>query len=287
MVQWSISSLAELFRGTREPPVDMEHYPEAYVDDFSQIESSVLMAHDFIHDVTDDEFVRIYSLIKRRPEARSEGFLHDIVYQAAALMLGLRPRSQKEFEAVFSQLARSARHWRVGYVSRNYVAYLKKSFSDLPVRKNDGRERLLKRLRDRNSPIKDAVVVQAPPQMEKMSEVIMDFAEPLLKDLERTSGIEMDDQLQKNIIIFAIFAWNAALLPAPEREKMKKSIITGLPRPLNAKDFELAASYWFDELIKRKKEFFSDNRRYIVDFEFSGSGDTLYLNVMSCWQHNG
>jgi hypothetical protein len=138
--KWSISSLRDLFRGTQEPPTDMERYPEAYVGDFSLIECSVLMAHDFIHETTDDEFAGIYSLIKRRPEGRSEGFLHDIAYQAGALVLGLKPRSQREFEAIFSRLARSARFWREGYASRNYIAYLKKSFSDVLAKKNSGRE---------------------------------------------------------------------------------------------------------------------------------------------------
>ena len=88
----------------------MEHYPQEYHQIFFAIEKNVLFAGDLI-EIRDEEIARLYNLLRRKPDGRSEGFLHDCLYQSAALVLGLRAVSQGEFEAVFDQLASSARGW--------------------------------------------------------------------------------------------------------------------------------------------------------------------------------
>ena len=73
---WVISSLQELFRGARLPPSvgDMERYPEEYVPFFYFIEGHVIQACDAgRQDPIDDEFARIYSEMRRRPEGKSLG----------------------------------------------------------------------------------------------------------------------------------------------------------------------------------------------------------------------
>lgn len=130
---WSISSLPELFRGARLPPSseEMAHYPEEYMPFFYLIETYALQACEAIgRDLIDDEFVRIYSEIRRRPEGKSLGFVYDAVYQAAALAMGMQSFSQAEFEAVFNQLAASARGWKEGYSSRNYIRYLREHLKE-------------------------------------------------------------------------------------------------------------------------------------------------------------
>ena len=129
---WHVDSLRTLFRGDRRPPPDSEmaHYPVEYVHFFYGVERSVLLFASATREPTDDEFVAVYSLMRRRPDGRSVGPLHDIVWQAAALTLGLRPWSEDEYTAVFGQLARSARHFRMGPTSRNYMDYLKSSIGD-------------------------------------------------------------------------------------------------------------------------------------------------------------
>lgn len=128
---WAIFSLQELFRGARLLPSrgEMERYPEEYIPFFYLMEGHVIQACDVSRrDLIDDEFVRIYSGMRRCPEGKSFGFVHDAVYQAAALALAMESFSRAEFEAVFDQLARSARHWREGCASRNYVRYLRENF---------------------------------------------------------------------------------------------------------------------------------------------------------------
>ena len=64
-------------------------------------------------------------MLRRRPDGRSMGFVHDYLWQAAALILGTRPLSQAEFEAIMARLERSCRTFEMGPGSRNYVATLK------------------------------------------------------------------------------------------------------------------------------------------------------------------
>lgn len=124
---WSVSSLRELFRGNKSPPSDMDHYPPDYCGHFFFIEEHLLTVCDAMGDRTDQEMEEIYSALRRRPDGRSLGPVHDFLWQVAALMLGRHALSQAEFEAIFGQLERSARKWALRPVSRNYVEYLRSS----------------------------------------------------------------------------------------------------------------------------------------------------------------
>ena len=127
IVRWPVPALAELFRGSQTPPPDMDHYPEAYVPHFFFIESHVLTVCAIKGDRTDQEMEEIYSMLRRRPDGRSLGAVHDFLWQAAALLLGTQVLSGAEFEALFSALERSTRKWALRPVSRFYAAYLHKT----------------------------------------------------------------------------------------------------------------------------------------------------------------
>ncbi|MBM3836910.1 MAG: hypothetical protein FJ398_02910 [Verrucomicrobia bacterium] len=129
-VFWEAPPLREMFRGGRQPPPDseMNRYPPEYSLYFYLIENHVLLLSDQIGDRTDQELEEVYSLLRRRPDGKSLGTVHDALWQAAALLLGTYALSQAEFEAIFGQLARSARHWAQSPISRNYLGYLRKTF---------------------------------------------------------------------------------------------------------------------------------------------------------------
>jgi hypothetical protein len=124
---WRVESLRALFRGDRQPPPDdvMAHYPEAYVPFFYRVEHCVRVYCDTARTApTDAEFLDLYSQMRRRPDGRSVSALHDVIWQSAALALGVHPWSEAEYTAVFGQLARSARHFKLGATSRNYMDYI-------------------------------------------------------------------------------------------------------------------------------------------------------------------
>jgi hypothetical protein len=94
--------------------------PAIYAPDSTGVEIS-----KFFGDRRDAEMKEISSLLRRRPDGRSLGFVHDYLWQAAALILGTRPLSQAEFEAIVARLERSCRTFERGPGSRNYVATLR------------------------------------------------------------------------------------------------------------------------------------------------------------------
>ena len=128
MVSWQVPALSELYRGSQAPPPDMDHYPEEYTPHFFFLETHVLTVCNAIGDRTDQEMEEIYSMLRRRPDGRSLGALHDFLWQVAALLLGTRILSAAEFEALLGALVRSTRKWGLRPVSRFYTAYLHQTF---------------------------------------------------------------------------------------------------------------------------------------------------------------
>ena len=121
---WETNSLAALFRGDKQPPV-LGDYPEAYNDAFIILDWHVLEISKFFGDRRDAEMREIYCALRRRPDGRSLGFVHDYMWQATALVLGTRSLSQAEFEAIMARLERSCRTFEMGPTSRNYAAALR------------------------------------------------------------------------------------------------------------------------------------------------------------------
>lgn len=128
---WDVPSLRALFRGSRVPP-EMTDYPPEYVPVFFQIERQVLAASRIgalSRVPTDAELEEGFANLRRRPDGRSFGPAHDLVWQAAALALGTFALSEAEFGAIAGRLSRSARSWKKGPASREYVAYLQRTFT--------------------------------------------------------------------------------------------------------------------------------------------------------------
>jgi hypothetical protein len=128
MAQWQVPALSGLFRGDRRPPPDMDRYPKEYTPYFFFIENHVLTVCETIGDRSDQEMEEIYSMLRRRPDGRSLGPVHDFLWQVSALLLGTQVLSAAEFEALIGALERSTRKWALRPVSRNYVAYLHRTF---------------------------------------------------------------------------------------------------------------------------------------------------------------
>jgi hypothetical protein len=124
---WEAKSLRALFRGNNQPPV-LGDYPKAYHACFLLLDLHALEISRVLGDRRDIEMKEIYSWLRRRPDGKSTGVIHDFMWQAAALTLGMKPLSQAEFEAIMARLERSCRTFEEGPSSRNYINALRETF---------------------------------------------------------------------------------------------------------------------------------------------------------------
>jgi hypothetical protein len=122
---WNVPSLRALFRGDKPAPAIPNEPPPAYVPLFFFIEKHMFTFCDGVGDKTDHEFEEAYSNLRRRPDGRTISDLHFFLWQVAAALVGRRPVSAAEFDAIFGRLARSARTFAMGPVSRNYIRILR------------------------------------------------------------------------------------------------------------------------------------------------------------------
>ncbi len=113
-----------------------------------------------------------------------------------------------------------------------------------------------------------------PTSGEKMSEVLFRFIEPYW-------GLAEGKEDYEKLLTIAMIAWNTALLPEGEREEFLnekvKPVLSSLGRGF-LQDFKAIV----ESLIRRKERFFSDNRRFIVDYVLSEvRGNRYHLSVAS------
>ena len=101
---------------------------------------------------------------------------------------------------------------------------------------------------------------------EKMSEVIEDFAAPLL-------DIAHSPEEVKKALMIASFAWNYSLL--------KENGSADVDRDEPALLADPAIRKILDTLVIRKRELYPDNRRAILDFQIMPNGSEYQFNVVS------
>jgi hypothetical protein len=122
-------------------------------------------------------------------------------------------------------------------------------------------------------PFRGEKLVVAPSGQVKMSEVLGDFVEPYM-DLVDT------EQAYRMLLTLAVMAWNASFLPEQERQEMIDRVLeAGIP----SGDDELRAGLKgiVNMLIARKKAYFSEHTRDIIDFEVTDTGEGYRLTVAS------
>ena len=104
---------------------------------------------------------------------------------------------------------------------------------------------------------------------QKMSEVILDFAEPLLRDAP-------DLESEKTAIAFAIICWNIAILKETGDEKVVEETL-GAAGDEAGKELRRFAK----EMMERKQSFFADNKKLILDYQFTEEPEGFHLYVVS------
>jgi hypothetical protein len=111
-----------------------------------------------------------------------------------------------------------------------------------------------------------------PPGARKMSEVLLEFAEPLLDHLE-------DDSLFESAIGFAAICWSISLFPDQEQGSLLKKVVGELAKASKLSRFEVEK--WVQMLLERKKTLFAGDRRMVADFRVVREKGHHHLFVMS------
>jgi hypothetical protein len=134
-------------------------------------------------------------------------------------------------------------------------------------------EKLAKKLSQSELGNKSMKMVINPSGVAKMSEVLEDFIEPYLE-------FARDHQQRQHLFEIAVMAWNLALLPADERQAMMDQTIA----PILASQMALIQHDFqdiVDGMIRRKLDYFAENKRFIVSFELKDAGRSFQLLVAS------
>jgi hypothetical protein len=105
----------------------------------------------------------------------------------------------------------------------------------------------------------------------KMSEIILDFAQPLL---DKTDG---SLEGQKKALSVATIAWNIALMDDID-EQLEK-----LEDHMRSEDDQFLEdmSVILSSLVQRKLDFYSDVKRMVMDYDIVDTGEGFHLNVVS------
>ena len=106
-----------------------------------------------------------------------------------------------------------------------------------------------------------------------MSEVLTDFVEPYLEFADT-------DEAYRKLLTLAVTAWNASLLPEEEQRDMVDRIF-GEALPAATEELKTDLKEIMSILIARKKKFFSEYTRTIIDFELTDRGRDYHLTVAS------
>jgi len=109
----------------------------------------------------------------------------------------------------------------------------------------------------------------------KMSAVILQLADPLLKQHGRTP------ERAKTIIMLAMAGWNKSMFPPDKEPLVEKDLIDAfVPKDGSAEAIGVAVDF-MDFIADRRQKLFPDLRKIIVDCNVEISGGRLTLNVTS------
>lgn len=128
---WSVDSLSSLFRGDEPAPSgdEISMHSLGFAPLFFEIESGLkLFLSESQHPPTDGALLEVFSALRRRPDGRSLGLLHDFVWMNVAFMLGKYRCSESLYTAIMKRMEQSVRMFKTGMSSRNYMNTIQNTF---------------------------------------------------------------------------------------------------------------------------------------------------------------
>lgn len=121
-----------LWTGSKIPPSFSDEPTSEYMDFFMLLEATAVAVTSAQRRLeTDAEMLRIYTMLRRRPDGNEPSPMFGHLRGAARLYMSLVDTSRAEYEAVMGRLSRSARHFAFGngVQSRNYLTQLCETFA--------------------------------------------------------------------------------------------------------------------------------------------------------------
>jgi hypothetical protein len=109
----------------------------------------------------------------------------------------------------------------------------------------------------------------------KMSAVVIQVAEPLLKKHGKTA------KQAKTIIALTVAGWNKSMFPPDKQPIIEKDLINCFVPKDGSAEAVGVTIHIMDIIVERREELFPDIRKIIVDYELDISGGRLTLNVSS------
>jgi hypothetical protein len=117
--------------------------------------------------------------------------------------------------------------------------------------------------------------IPTPEDEAKMSAVILQLAEPLMKQHGKNA------ERAQAIIMLAIAGWNKSMFPPDKQPLIEKDLIDAfVPKDGSTEAVGVAVEV-MDLIAERRQKLFPDLRKIIVDHEVEISGGRLTLNVTS------
>jgi hypothetical protein len=107
--------------------------------------------------------------------------------------------------------------------------------------------------------------------LQVMSQVILDFAKPLLETCN-------DRESERKALSLAIFVWNATLLSEEEQKKTLDNYLSDCKKSLPMEAANTLSSY-IDLLVESKKARFTADRRKITNCTFGDYADNSHIEV--------
>jgi hypothetical protein len=107
--------------------------------------------------------------------------------------------------------------------------------------------------------------------MQAMSQVILDFAAPLLETCD-------DLEAEKKAIAMAIFVWNSTLLPETEQDQTLTAYLAECQAVMPAEELNTLKGY-IDRLVQDKAERYADNRNQITNCTFGDYAGDRHIEV--------
>ncbi len=139
------------------------------------------------------------------------------------------------------------------------------------LKKNNRYETVKRKVRSRDGFGKDVRFVSRRGG-KKMSDTLLEFAEPLIDPLVPNS--EQEDK-----IALAAICWNLSLIPSEEKDEVIGGMFSRFKKELGSEDSLLMDSI-LEEMLARKKELFPNDKRMIMEWNIEpiGNGDE-FLSV--------